>query len=60
MVLYETEEDAHYLDQDGPHWVELFARIGPERSQHLASLLTEPIHRRVHAIIAEDLALLGK
>jgi ABC-type sulfate transport system substrate-binding protein len=59
VVLYATEADAHQLDQGGTAWVELFARIGPERERQLAALLTEPIHRRVHAIVAQDLALLA-
>ena len=59
VVLYATEADAHHLDQGGAAWGELFARIGPERERQLAALLTEPIHRRVHAIVAQDLALLA-
>ena len=55
VVVYETETDARYLDQGGAAWVALFARIGPERERALIGFLTEPIHRRVQALIALDL-----
>lgn len=56
VVLYDTEADAHYLDQGGAAWAALFARIGPERERALLGFLTEPIHRRVHETVALDLA----
>ena len=55
VVIYDTEAHAHYLDQGGAAWAALFAKIGPERERELIGFLTEPIHRRVQAIVALDL-----
>jgi hypothetical protein len=59
VVLYDTEADAHYLDQGGEAWATLFAKIGPERERELIGFLTEPIHRRVQQIVALDLPGIG-
>ena len=55
MVVYETEADAQHLEQGGEQWVELFAKIGPERLRQLQDFQTEPIHRRVAEVLVLDI-----